>query len=1298
MEATPPAEGKKGGKSRQSSGISPADYKVYSRRERKPKVWKDFETEETSESQGSKKGLANKSAGEVKVKEGENKIIENESGEDLTKEQKTPVKHDKERLTDTSAKKGKRRSRKVNNNTLDVTNIKIEKETDSQSAVKAKKAQTHPAVDGRSKRRKIAQVSHSIKDSVNDLDERLIASKEEIEALRNAVESKRTSKYIEKCDRVIEKGVTGKTVAGGNSLNEISVKTEQDVTDTQNGNDSKNNASLGETNKTPAKKKTPGRRKGKLKKSIIEENTSIHEPNDQDVNNSVEQEHPVENVKLDPNDESFDLLNTPVSAPVRRKGRRKALEEPETSQANTPESAINPNLSIKRRRRKKKSIGEEADDTNVDLNVSQGSRRKGRKRKEVNYAALDDGDLNGEDVKVDNVERRLMIKKERNSEQMEEDFKDNDGDSQEIYTASSRKTPSKKGKSYKCSHCDCEVNGIPDIQKHYAIHHQLWWTEENPEGSFDRSDWAKVFKLKKYLNCTKCDKQINFVTYYPNHYEWCGREHLTYTCEHCKRDNLVLRWQQLHLKTCPALVAQFYKEKKKKENELKVEEEGENLETPGRGRRRKAAKKAMSMVQNISKEMDPSAYSDFSDDDPDVVIAEDDDEEDDDDEDDDDINEEEEFETPEEDDEEDIDDESGSSSWQRAISFNPYPLMEEFVRGKWSQELFLDWLPRKQDWKQLSQQESEPYLPRRDTSIRFCFHKNESPATLEMLQSTTADGNPLFYTGLTVWKMAWCPVTFHCSDDQFLAVTGKTDRSQAFLTNEQRAGHGLIQIWNTGITSNKLETKAVPKLCYNMVHDYGLVTQMVWCPSGCYKTNDNQADTVSHTRLGLLAVAFTDGTCRIFSVPLLPVTTDGAAPTYRAKPVITLIPNSRYQQDNSTCSSVDWIKSQGHSKVITGYSTGAVRLFNLLSKSPFQRLTTENEVTLLPYMNIQPHGNLVRAAQFCSTLDTVILTSSDDFETTFWDLNNLGSPLHCDGGSYMTTSMSSSLWQHGMFIASDENYTVLSNKGRYIESGHLQYVGQPLYRKNERGAYYLSSQPACIWDIQCSDWVGFVVTCDNRGCIFGLPLRDFLKMSPDCKSYKYRQILLRTKLREDTGAEKKETDESLCNLNQSEQCKKCNCVQSANSLHNDNFKEDQSETSLQCSCKTSDQTSFVTDLSSENQTNDRPEIKVSGVEDTSPDTKKGGGKQRQSYQTLVNNSVLHFKEHVKVPKFCPHDKDSDRYDRPSVAAIKSLSFNPNHLQCCWLAYGGNTGLVRLVNVQKILARVTQNHLKDKKQY
>ena len=50
------------------------------------------------------------------------------------------------------------------------------------------------------------------------------------------------------------------------------------------------------------------------------------------------------------------------------------------------------------------------------------------------------------------------------------------------------------------------------------------------------------------------------------------------------------------------------------------------------------------------------------------------------------------------------------------------------------------------------------------------------------------------------------------------------------------------------------------RLCYTIVHDYGLATGLHWCPAH----QDQPVESGAHPRLGLLAISCTDGTVRVF--------------------------------------------------------------------------------------------------------------------------------------------------------------------------------------------------------------------------------------------------------------------------------------------------------------------------------------------------------------------------------------------------------------------------------------------------
>ena len=65
-------------------------------------------------------------------------------------------------------------------------------------------------------------------------------------------------------------------------------------------------------------------------------------------------------------------------------------------------------------------------------------------------------------------------------------------------------------------------------------------------------------------------------------------------------------------------------------------------------------------------------------------------------------------------------------------------------------------------------------------------------------------GFPLCFTGLSVWKMAWCPTPGSKNDKQYLAVVGKPNHETLFRVHERVAAPGIIQIWNMGVTSNSL--------------------------------------------------------------------------------------------------------------------------------------------------------------------------------------------------------------------------------------------------------------------------------------------------------------------------------------------------------------------------------------------------------------------------------------------------------------------------------------------------------------
>lgn len=98
---------------------------------------------------------------------------------------------------------------------------------------------------------------------------------------------------------------------------------------------------------------------------------------------------------------------------------------------------------------------------------------------------------------------------------------------------------------------------------------------------------------------------------------------------------------------------------------------------------------------------------------------------------------------------------------------------------------------------------------------------------------------------------------------------------------------GCIQIWDVGVVSMETTALSTPHLSLTIAHEFGVVREMKWCPSGCHEEDEREREgeemegegdekmeegTVGTRseeggeklrRLGLLAVASSDGYVRI---------------------------------------------------------------------------------------------------------------------------------------------------------------------------------------------------------------------------------------------------------------------------------------------------------------------------------------------------------------------------------------------------------------------------------------------------
>ncbi len=169
--------------------------------------------------------------------------------------------------------------------------------------------------------------------------------------------------------------------------------------------------------------------------------------------------------------------------------------------------------------------------------------------------------------------------------------------------------------------------------------------------------------------------------------------------------------------------------------------------------------------------------------------------------------------------------------------------------------------------------------------------------------------------------------------------------------------------------------------------------------------------------------------------------------------------------------------------------------------------------------------------------------------------------------------------------------------------------------------YQLTSHMACVWDMTVSDWLNAIASCDQDGEVHILTLGHWRSINKNTRHFRRRFVLCETAM-ESVDSE-----------------------QTANGLPQGSGNSDDP----------SNETTSVT--------NDKDELGTS-CQKQSPDTAE---------QKLVYRNVW---------KQCnPHAETAvyNLWDAPT-AALYRIAWNPNSQCYTWLAFGGQNGLLRLMNI------------------
>ncbi|KAM6405655.1 general transcription factor 3C polypeptide 2 isoform 2-T2 [Pluvialis apricaria] len=412
---------------------------------------------------------------------------------------------------------------------------------------------------------------------------------------------------------------------------------------------------------------------------------------------------------------------------------------------------------------------------------------------------------------------------------------------------------------------------------------------------------------------------------------------------------------------------------------------------------------------------------------------------------------------------------------------------------KYSQWEFPDWIPLVHKWTCLSERFSslQPHEERLDVS---------------------------FFVGGPVWAMEWCPSPEGSAASQYVAVYCHGSMEETHSVAGLHGGPALLQLWGLGTLQQEQGSADKAGLAYAIAADHGCVWDMKFCPSGAWEPPTTARKHPQMSRLGLLAVAFSDGKVVLYALPhpgalqrsKRTQVKDGSFHKHvicKVQCVATLQVGSIQAGNASECGqcfSLSWMPSKPHHHLAAGFYDGTVAIWNLLTKSLLQCVhQPDGSLKLYPFRCFLAHDHAVRSIEWCKADSNFLVTAGSDRKIKFWDLRRLYEPINSIK-RFLSTEVAWLLPYNGVTVAQDNCYASYGLCGiHYIDAGYLGFK-----------AYFVAPRKGTVWSISGSDWLNTVAAGDITGELLAAVLPDLavnplnVKRSSDRRFPVYKADLL----------------------------------------------------------------------------------------------------------------------------------------------------------------------------------------------
>ncbi|XP_063186932.1 general transcription factor 3C polypeptide 2 isoform X5 [Chroicocephalus ridibundus] len=445
---------------------------------------------------------------------------------------------------------------------------------------------------------------------------------------------------------------------------------------------------------------------------------------------------------------------------------------------------------------------------------------------------------------------------------------------------------------------------------------------------------------------------------------------------------------------------------------------------------------------------------------------------------------------------------------------------------KYSQWEFPDWIPLAHKWTWLSESEAAPYLPAEEKSPLFSIQREgiEDDGVLyrvnrfNSLQPHAERLDVSFFVGGPVWAMEWCPSPEGSTAAQYVAVYCHGSMEETHSVAGLHGGPALLQLWGLGTLQQEPGSADSAALAYAIAADHGCVWDMKFCPSGAWELPTATRKPPQMNRLGLLAVAFSDGKVLLYSLPhpgalrrsKATQVKDGSFHKHvicKVQCVATLQVGSVQAGNASECGqcfSLSWMPCKPHHHLAAGFYDGTVAIWNLLTKSLLQCVhQPDGSLKLYPFRCFLAHDHAVRSIEWCKADSNFLVTAGSDRKIKFWDLRRLYEPINSIK-RFLSTEVAWLLPYNGVTVAQDNCYASYGLCGiHYIDAGYLGFK-----------AYFVAPRKGTVWSISGSDWLNTVAAGDITGELLAAVLPDLavnplnVKRSSDRRFPVYKADLL----------------------------------------------------------------------------------------------------------------------------------------------------------------------------------------------